>query len=294
LKQSEGPGWGTALVVVAATVASLYGTAHVAGGPELGGRPVIVWLAAWCLGVQWVAWVPAMLQRTEHYYDLTGSLTYLTGTAVAVAVTCASGDGCLDARGAVVAALVTIWATRLGLFLFRRVRRDGKDGRFDEIKRSAPRFLIAWTLQGLWVFWTALGAWILVLSPGEAAWGAWDYVGFSLWGVGFLLEVVADAQKSIFRARPENRGRWIDVGLWRWSRHPNYFGEILLWTGIAVVGAGQFHGGQWIGLISPVFVWCLLTQGSGVPILEARADERWGDDPDYQAYKDRTSILVPC
>lgn len=292
MSRMQGPGWGTALVVVAATVASLYGTARLAGGPELAGYPAALWLAAWCLGVQWLAWVPATLQRTEHYYDLTGSLTYLSGTAGAVAVTCA-GDACLDARGAVAASLVVVWATRLGLFLYRRVRRDGKDGRFDEIKRSAPRFLIAWTLQGLWVFWTALAAWILVLHPTGAPWGAWDCAGLALWGGGFLLEVVADTQKSIFKARPENRGRWIDEGVWRWCRHPNYLGEIALWTGVAVLGAGQFQGDQWIGLLSPVFVWCLLTQGSGIPLSQARADERWGDDPEYQAYKARTPVLLP-
>lgn len=292
MREPQGPGWGTALVVVAVTVVSLGGTARLAGGPEVAGYPAALWLAAWCLGVQWVAWVPAMLQRTEHYYDLTGSLTFLSGTAAALAVAAGAGGG-VDARGGLAAVLVAVWATRLGLFLFRRVRREGKDGRFDEIKRSAARFLIAWTLQGLWVFWTALAAWILVLHPTRAPWGAWDAAGLALWALGFLVEVVADTQKAIFKGRPENRGRWIDVGLWRWCRHPNYLGEITLWTGVAVMGAGQFQGNQWIGLLSPIFVWFLLTQGSGIPLAQARADERWGDDPGYQAYKARTPVLLP-
>jgi steroid 5-alpha reductase family enzyme len=111
--------------------------------------------------------------------------------------------------------------------------------------------------------------------------------------VGFALEAVADQQKRRFRERPENAGRFIATGLWAWSRHPNYFGEILLWTGVALVALPALDGWQLATLLSPVFVTLLLTRVSGVPLLEERADARWGDDPEYLAYKKRTPLLVP-
>jgi len=190
-----------------------------------------------------------------------------------------------------VAAAVILWALRLGSFLFLRIRKDGKDGRFDEIKQSPARFLVAWSLQGMWVFLTALSALIVLTAstPDGLMWT--DALGFGMWALGFAVEVVADRQKSAFRARPESAGRWIDEGLWSRSRHPNYFGEILLWTGILVVGAGSFEGWQWLGVLSPLFVTLLLTRVSGIPMVEGRADARWGDDPAYQAYKQETPVL---
>lgn len=288
---ADAPGWGAAAVVAVSTLALITGSALLAGGPDLQGYPAALWLGLGALAVQWIAWVPAARARTEHYYDLVGSLTYL-GCVIASAgiAWCASH---LDARGALVALLVVVWAGRLGLFLFTRVLREGKDGRFDELKRSPARFWIAWTLQGLWVFWTGLAAWILILHPTSSEVGLLDRAGLALWVLGFGIEVVADAQKRAFRADPANRDRWIDTGLWAWSRHPNYLGEILLWTGIAVIGAGQFEGPQWVGLLSPVFVTLLLTRGSGIPLLEEGADARWGDDPAYRQYRDRVPVLVP-
>lgn len=283
------PGPGTALVVVVFTVAAAAGTAWLAGGPAICGVPALAGLAAASLAVQWVAAVPAIRARTEHYYDLTGGLTYLLLTALTVGA--AVRLEVASPRTTVLAAMITVWALRLSLFLFARVRRAGEDRRFREIKRSAPRFLIAWTLQGLWCFWTPLAAWILMLDSAAVSPGPLDFAGGALWAVGFAVEIVADAQKSRFRARPENAGRYIDTGLWAWSRHPNYCGEILLWCGVALMGCGVFRGGQWVGLISPVFVWALLRFGSGVPLLEEAADRRWGDEPGYREYKRRTPVL---
>ncbi len=122
---------------------------------------------------------------------------------------------------------------------------------------------------------------------------AFAVVGFLLWAAGFAVEVVADSQKSSFRADPAHRGHFIPTGLWARSRHPNYFGEIVLWVGVAVIALPVLEGWQWVGLISPVFVALLILRVSGVPLLEAKADAKWGGQPDYEAYKRATPVLVP-
>ncbi len=262
------------------------------GGLTWGAAPLLGLCAGLAFAVQWIAWIPASIARSERFYDLCGSATYLS--VVGLALLAGGAQRPIEPRHGLLAGLVAVWAVRLGTFLFARIRREGKDGRFDALKQHPARFLVPWTVQGLWVFLTALAA-LIVLTRAEpgGALGPSDVVGGALWALGFGVEVAADRQKAAFRARPGSAGRWIDEGLWSLARHPNYFGEILLWTGIAVVGAGVFHGGQWIGLISPVFVAILLLAVSGVPLLDARAIERWGDDPDYRAYRARTRELLP-
>jgi steroid 5-alpha reductase family enzyme len=189
--------------------------------------------------------------------------------------------------------LVAIWAGRLGTFLFRRIQKAGKDARFDEIKVSFIRFLNTWTLQGLWVSLTLAAALAAITTTTRKELGLFALIGLVVWVFGFGFEVVADAQKSRFRADPQNKGKFINIGLWATSRHPNYFGEIVLWIGVAIIAVPVLRGWQWITLISPVFVTLLLTRVSGVPILEKRADEKWGGQADYEAYKKRTPVLIP-
>jgi steroid 5-alpha reductase family enzyme len=122
--------------------------------------------------------------------------------------------------------------------------------------------------------------------------GMVDAFGLAVWVIGFGIEAAADRQKRAFRRHPGNRGRFITTGLWAWSRHPNYFGEIALWTGVALLALPVLTGWQYVTLVSPVFVYLLLTRVSGVPLLEARAEQKWGDDPEYRAYRDRTPVLV--
>lgn len=257
------------------------------GGARIGPWPALPALALIAFAVQWLAFVPAYAWQTEHYYDLTGSATYLSVVWIALALT----DG--GPRALLLVALISIWALRLGSFLFRRVRRDGKDGRFDEIKPDWAKFLVAWTLQGVWVFVTLVAALIAITDAGAQAVDAWAVVGAALWLAGFGCEAVADAQKSRFKADPANRGQFIRSGLWAWSRHPNYFGEILLWIGVCVIAVPAFNNWQWLALISPLFVCALITGVSGVPMLEQRADEKWGEDADYRRYRDNTPVLIP-
>lgn len=281
-----------ALVVIGIGVAVALGLSLIVDGSDkkLFGIPALAGLAMLALVIQWLVFIPSYFTQTEIYYDLTGSLTYLLVVVVAVSTLTGSEP---SARALLLAALVSIWALRLGSFLFRRIKKAGKDGRFDEIKTRWPRFLVTWTLQGVWVFITLLAALVAMSSPDPKPLGVVALIGCLLWLLGFLLEATADAQKSAFNNDPANRGRFVNVGLWRWSRHPNYLGEILLWLGITVIAAPEFLGWQWLALISPLFVIFLLTKVSGVPLLEKRAAEKWGNDPEYQRYKRDVPVLLP-
>ena len=238
--------------------------------------------------IQWVVFIHAFTTQTERFFDLTGSITYITVVVIAVGLSPNA-----DARALLLMALVVIWALRLGTFLFRRIRKSGSDRRFDAIKPSFPRFLFTWTLQGLWVSVTVGAALAAITSLNKVELGIFSLMGGLVWLVGFGFEAIADWQKSQFRAKPENKDKFISSGLWAWSRHPNYFGEIVLWLGIAIIAFPALSGWQLVTLISPVFVFILLTRISGVPMLESLADEKWGGQPDYEAYKANTSVLFP-
>ena len=262
-----------------------------AGGqrsPQVLGLPLVLLCAVLAFCMQWLAFVPAYLLQTEKFYDLVGCLTYLSALLLA-----ALQSPSLQAADFLLLAMCAVWAVRLGLFLFWRIHKDGSDKRFNNIKPSFMRFLMAWSLQGLWVFLTLSAVLIVVSAPGDHAINAFTVAGGLLWLVGFTVETVADAQKRAFKADPNNKGRFIQSGLWSWSRHPNYVGEITLWVGIFVCAVPQLTGWQWVAVISPLFIVLLLTRISGVPLLEASADKQWGSDTDYQAYKTRTPVLWP-
>lgn len=275
-------------ITAAIAIGALVALAGSDGSALVASIPVFALCALVAYAINWLVFIPSNAAKTEQYYDLTGSITYVTVTFVAVLL---SGD--LDARALIVAGLVVVWAVRLGSFLFRRIKRDGRDGRFDEIKMSPIRFFMTWTLQGLWVLLTAAAALAIITSAEREDLGLLAFLGLAVWLAGFAFEVVADRQKSAFKADPANEGRFINTGLWAWSRHPNYFGEITLWAGIAIVAIPILSGWQWVVLISPVFVATLLMRVSGVPMLERRADERWGDEEEYQRYKESTPVLIP-
>jgi steroid 5-alpha reductase family enzyme len=258
------------------------------GGASVFGIPLFALSVGLAFLVQWLAFVPAYLLQNERFFDLTGSITYISVTTLAVLL-----GPVIDARSILLLALVVVWAVRLGTFLFRRIQRAGKDGRFDEIKPSFVRFLLTWTLQALWVTFTLAAALAAITARTRKELGLFALAGLLVWILGFAIEVVADAQKSRFRADPDNKGKFIDTGLWAWSRHPNYFGEIVLWIGVAIIALPILRSWQWVTLISPVFVVVLLTRISGVPMLEKRADEKWGGQEDYEAYKTRTPVLIP-
>ena len=257
-------------------------------GAEVNGISLFALAVGLAFLIQWLVFIPAYLLQSERFFDITGSLTYMTVTAIAVFL---SPE--IDDRSILLLVLVVIWAGRLGLFLFRRVHKSGKDGRFDEIKKSFFRFLMTWTLQGLWVTYTVSAALAAITSGLRKELGLLALIGSLVWLFGFIFEVIADSQKNRFREEPANRGKFIQSGLWAKSRHPNYFGEIVLWIGIAVIAIPVLQGWQWVTVISPLFVAVLLIRISGIPMLEKKADEKWGGQEDYEAYKKRTPVLIP-
>ena len=259
---------------------------------DLNGYSAVLYCAVISIGMQWIAWIPASFGKTERFYDLTGGLTYLT--VVGFSLWAGSQSEPPSPRELIISLLVVIWSLRLSSFLYFRIHRTGKDGRFDQLKTSPIRFLVPWTLQGLWVFLTMIVV-IVINSQADSGTplGIWDGIGLSIWILGFGIEAIADKQKTVFNTEPNNQGKWIDSGLWSYSRHPNYLGEILLWTGIAFFGISCFTGLERVAWVSPIFIYLLLTKVSGIPILDKRALEKWGDDPEYQKYRENTPALLP-
>lgn len=258
------------------------------GGTSIFGVPLFALSVGLIFLIQWIAFIPAYLLQTEKFFDLTGSITYISVILIAVAF-----GNAMDIRTILLATLVVVWAIRLGTFLFRRIQKAGKDDRFDELKPSFIRFLNVWTIQALWVTFTMAAALVAITTTVRKGLDLFSIAGFLVWVVGFAIEIVADEQKSRFSANPANRGRFIQTGLWSRSRHPNYFGEIMLWIGVAMIAAPVLQGWQWIALISPVFVTFLLTRVSGVPLLEQKADKKWGGQEEYESYKRKTPVLIP-
>jgi steroid 5-alpha reductase family enzyme len=273
------------ILILIGFLVALAGSQH---GALVFGVPLFALSVGIAFLIQWLAFIPAYFLQTEKFFDLTGSLTYISVTIIAVIFSKGA-----DVRSILLAALVVIWAIRLGTFLFGRIRKAGKDDRFDEIKPSFFRFLNVWTIQGLWVTFTMAAALVAITTSARKELDGFAIVGFLVWVFGFAIEVMADAQKSRFSANPENKGKFIQTGLWSRSRHPNYFGEIVLWVGVAIIALPVLQGWQWVALISPLFVTFLLTRVSGVPLLENKADKKWGGQEDYEAYKKKTPVLIP-
>ena len=258
------------------------------GSDKFGELPVFAVIIGWAYFINWIVFVPSFFFHTEKYFDLTGAATYISCILIALAL---SEE--LDVRAWIASGLVIVWAGRLGIFLFRRIQRDGHDVRFDQMKFDFWQFLMTWTIQALWVSLTASTAFVIITSQDDVAFGWIGTLGLLVWMVGFSIEVVADHQKSNFKKDLANKDKFIATGLWSLSRHPNYFGEILLWTGMLIMAIPVLSGYRWFTVVSPVFVYFLLTKISGVPMLQKRANARWGNDPEYQKYFRNTRLLVP-
>ena len=277
-----------ALIVSAILLATIFVLAGSDGSIVIGDAPVFALCVLLAFIIQWALFIPAYIFQTERFYDLTGSFTYLSMLAVALAAL-----DSVNFRSGLIAALITIWAMRLGGFLFLRILKDGSDHRFDAIKPDWLRFLSAWTLQGLWVSITLSAGLAAITSSRQPDIGVMGALGATLWLLGFIIEVAADYQKRVFKTQLRGQPGFITTGLWAYSRHPNYFGEILLWVGIAFIALPALSGWQYLTLCAPLFVYVLLSHVSGVPLLEQAADKRWGENVEYQRYKARTPVLIP-
>lgn len=255
-------------------------------------------VAAVCFCIQWAVFaLHAAPNRSEKYFDVTGSCTF------AVAVTYSffsAGAAPSNWRQLFVSGAVLCWCCRLGIFLFSRITRDGHDRRMAPFKANRLLFLGTWNMQGAWCFVVALPAYMLnclAASSSPPTLSATDLIGLILWACGWLMQIVADRQKYAFRDDPANKDRFICTGLWAWSRHPNYFGEMALWCGLALIAQRGLEGRgiltRCFVAASPVFTVGLLSFVSGLPLLENYADKKWGKDPAYVSYRRRTPLLVP-
>jgi len=258
---------------------------------ELSGVNLVGQLLVMIFVIQWLAYIPAFLFKTEKFYDLTGSLTYIT--AILFALYSTNTPQNLDLGSLIIGIAIILWAIRLGSFLFMRIHKDKKDGRFDSIKTSFSQFFMTWTLQGMWVFICSSAALVAIANPTGVPVNSVFIIGLALFILGFVVEIIADNQKSAFRSIPENKDAFINEGLWARSRHPNYFGEITLWTGITVMGISAFEGMNYLALFSPIFSYLLLNYVSGVRMLEHRGQKKWGHLDAYKTYKESTPKLIP-
>ena len=241
--------------------------------------------------IQWILFVPAFYYQTEKFYDLAGSATYIT---VVSYVSFQSYFAIyINTGNIILASFIMLWAIRLGSFLFTRIQKSGEDKRFNTIKPSPTRFFMAWTFQGMWVSLCSMCALTAIASKNGVILNGYFYIGMLVFIVGFVLEIIADRQKSVFRKNPENKNQFIAHGLWHYSRHPNYFGEITLWLGISVMSLSSLSSWQYITLISPLFTYILLVYISGVRILEISGLEKWGHLESYQNYIRTTPSLFP-
>jgi len=236
--------------------------------------------------IQWVSFIPAFIFQTEKFYDLTGSITYLTAVFYTLYVT-----GSNNLSDLIIVGCVAVWAIRLGSFLFMRIHKTGEDRRFRTIKPNFTRFLMTWTLQGMWVSMCLLCVLTALSSYSGVVMNSIFFIGLLVFVLGLSIEIIADYQKTVFRRNIENKDKFIITGLWSLSRHPNYFGEILLWAGIAIMSISSLQGLQYITLISPIFVYILLVYISGVRILEAQAEKKWGHLDSFKEYIKNTPRL---
>ena len=280
-------------VFIAFFLGALIAIAGSHNGAQFNGYPILFICLVISFVLHWIAFIPSYMAKTEKFYDIVGTVAYLSVLAAASYLTVISSNNTLQLRSIIAISLVFIWALRLGVFLFIRVLRVGEDRRFREVKQNFSKFLVWWSVSALWVFLTAANALTMIINNVSSTDDLYFYFGLLLWLIGFSFEVIADEQKRRFKSDKNNKDAFISSGLWRFSRHPNYFGEILLWVGMAIIALPTLIGWQYVTLISPIFIYLLLTRVSGVNLLEERADQKWGGTEEYDLYVERTPELIP-
>jgi steroid 5-alpha reductase family enzyme len=238
-------------------------------------------------GIQVLFFIFASAFKTDKVTDLAYGLTF-----VIIAWFLLIKNGMFDLTRIILVIMVTLWGLRLAGYLFYRIIRIGRDKRFDGIRESFWKFAGFWTAQTIVIFVVLLST-IIFLEQTDVEWKILSGLGLAVWIIGFAIETVADKQKFSFWNNPKNKNRWIDTGLWYHSRHPNYFGEILCWTGIFIYTIPILNSWEWVSIISPISIAATIIFFSGIPTVEKRDDERYGKIKGYQRYKRTTSVLIP-
>ena len=237
--------------------------------------------------IHWLLFIPAYVFKTEKFYDLTGTISYIS---IVLYVLLSSTYGIINLGNMIVSSLIIIWTLRLGTFLFTRIKKAGEDKRFREIKKSFSWFFMAFTISGMWVSICTICA-LTGISNGIELTGV-TYIGVIIFIIGFTLEIISDNQKTNFRKIEYNKDKFITTGLWKYSRHPNYLGEIVLWTGVAIISYSSLEVYQMFTLVSPIFTYLLLVNVSGINLLEKSGEKKWGHLESYKIYKKNTPRLI--
>ena len=237
--------------------------------------------------IHWLLFIPAYVYKTEKFYDLTGTISYIS---IVLYVLLSSTDGIINFGNMIVSSLIIMWTIRLGTFLFTRIKKAGEDKRFREIKKSFSWFFMAFTISGMWVSICTICA-LTGISNGIELTSV-TYIGVIIFIIGFALEVISDNQKTNFRKIEYNKDKFITTGLWKYSRHPNYLGEIVLWTGVAIISYSSLEIYQMFTLVSPIFTYLLIVNVSGINLLEKSGDKKWGHLESYKIYKRNTPRLI--
>lgn len=235
----------------------------------------------------WLLFIPAYVFKTEKFYDLTGTISYIS---IVLYVLLSSTDGIINYGNIILSSLIIMWTLRLGTFLFIRIKKAGEDKRFREIKKSFSWFFMAFTISGMWVSICAICA-LTGISNGIELTGV-TYIGIVIFIIGFALEIISDNQKTNFKKIEHNKDKFITTGLWKYSRHPNYLGEIVLWTGVAIISYSSLEAYQMFTLVSPIFTYLLLVKVSGINLLEKSGEKKWGHLESYKSYKENTPRLI--
>ncbi|MBN1331381.1 DUF1295 domain-containing protein [Candidatus Dojkabacteria bacterium] len=226
--------------------------------------------------------------KTDKVTDLSYGLTF-----VFIAVLLYIFGDIQDTSRIILTLMITTWGFRLAGYLFIRIIKIKKDKRFDGIRENFWRFASFWTLQGFSIWLILLPATIFLSSQSVEELKILNVLGFGIWLLGLLIETIADWQKYQFKNKPKNKDLWIQSGLWKYSRHPNYFGELLCWWGIFIYVFPILDGLMLLGIFGPLTITTLILFVSGIPTIEKKYNEKYKNDKEYQKYKESTSILIP-
>ena len=238
--------------------------------------------------IQIFFFIIAYVFKTDKLTDLTYSLTFIIITLFML-----MSHPAPTLPQIVLSVLVFLWGIRLALYLFQRILKIGKDDRFDKIRINFFKFLGFWSLQALTV-WAVLLPTIYFLSiPIKSDIKPVSIIALFIFLLALTIETLADYQKYIFKLDPKNKGKWISTGLWKYSRHPNYFGEILCWWSIFLYISPYLSVSSNITIIGPIFITIMILFVSGVPLLEKKYDQRYKNNTDYQKYKNTTRLITP-
>ena len=231
--------------------------------------------------------VPSYFFQTEKFFDLTGTISYVS--SVLFIFFKSNTVESINLGSLVLSTFIIIWSLRLGIFLFLRIKKAGKDRRFNEIKKSFSWFFMTFSVSGMWVTICSICA--LTGIANGIIFSSITIIGIVIFLIGFTIEIIADSQKTKFRANDDNKDKFISSGLWKYSRHPNYLGEIILWLGISLISFSSLEGFQYITLISPIFTYLLLVNVSGINFLEKSGEKKWGHLESYKKYLKETPRL---